>query len=331
VRQAALASIQTDRDKAIARAEAATNESRYVEFKATFDTDSIGAWCEIIKDIVAFANSGGGVIVFGVSDGGVDADVDVRHIFDCDLADITNRIARYTNYQFSELEIIELSRSGKRYPAFLILGVEIPIVFTKPGTYPIDGGKQRAAFGQGTLYFRHGAKSEPGSRDDLRHWRDREIVRTRKDWLSGITKVVRAPRGHLISVEPPSAATRTQAVVISNNPNDPRVYLGNAQEVFPFRQKELIEAVNAKLVGRGSINSRDATAINRKLDVLKAYPAFALKAHHRSITQYSQAYADWIVEQINSNSTFLIDARAHLRRLEESRAAQSRRKINVAR
>ena len=37
-----------------------------------------------------------------------------------------------------------------------------PIVFTRPGTYSVEGGRQKTAFSQGTVYFRHGAKKRPG-------------------------------------------------------------------------------------------------------------------------------------------------------------------------
>ena len=46
----------------IEKAKAAKRESKYIEFKVSFDIDSTQDWCEIIKDIVAIANSGGGII-----------------------------------------------------------------------------------------------------------------------------------------------------------------------------------------------------------------------------------------------------------------------------
>jgi len=44
---------------------AAKRESKRIDFKERFDTQAAGEWCEIIKDIVAMANSGGGAILFG--------------------------------------------------------------------------------------------------------------------------------------------------------------------------------------------------------------------------------------------------------------------------
>jgi len=49
---------------------------------------------------------------------------------------------------------------------------------------------RRNVFSVGTVYFRHGAKSEPGTSDDLRQFLEREIEATRRTWLDGIAKVV---------------------------------------------------------------------------------------------------------------------------------------------
>jgi predicted HTH transcriptional regulator len=46
------------------------SESRSIDFKSTFNPDSAADWCELIKDIVAIANSGGGSILVGVDDEG---------------------------------------------------------------------------------------------------------------------------------------------------------------------------------------------------------------------------------------------------------------------
>ncbi len=41
----------------------ATGESQRLDFKRQVDPASPADWCELIKDIVAIANSGGGTIV----------------------------------------------------------------------------------------------------------------------------------------------------------------------------------------------------------------------------------------------------------------------------
>ncbi len=51
-----------------ATVEKADNETAGLDFKAAFDPKAAQDWCELIKDVVAMANSGGGIVVFGIND-----------------------------------------------------------------------------------------------------------------------------------------------------------------------------------------------------------------------------------------------------------------------
>lgn len=57
----------------------AKRESKTVDFKSSFDPESNGDWCELIKDFVAIANSGGGVILIGVADDGTASGTNARN------------------------------------------------------------------------------------------------------------------------------------------------------------------------------------------------------------------------------------------------------------
>ena len=54
----------------IGRVKRAKRESKYMEFKSEFDPSSSENWCEILKDVVAISNSGGGLIGFGLDSHG---------------------------------------------------------------------------------------------------------------------------------------------------------------------------------------------------------------------------------------------------------------------
>ncbi len=93
-----------------------------------------------------------------------------------------------------EIEPFAIKKRGQKLYAIAISGASIPHVFEKPGTYDIGGGQQKSAFGLGTVYFRHGAKSEPGTTDDLRASMDRALSGIRRSWIKGVRQVVQAPR-----------------------------------------------------------------------------------------------------------------------------------------
>jgi predicted HTH transcriptional regulator len=71
---------------------ARTAEAAELDFKSKFEIADAGDWLEIIKDIAAFANSGGGTILIGVNDDGTPSGADVAGALAIDPADLTNRI-----------------------------------------------------------------------------------------------------------------------------------------------------------------------------------------------------------------------------------------------
>ena len=186
----------------IERALKANRESKRIEFKSGFNPDSPGEWCEIIKDIVAIANSGGGIIVFGLNSRGKPTGVCVNGILDSDPADITNKISKYTGTADLEFDVRELNKDAHRLCGILIQATSTPLLFEKPGTYACGAGQQKTAFGMGTIYFRHGAKSEPGVCNDIRLAIQRQIDLVRKSWMKGFRKVAEAPPGSQFIVKP---------------------------------------------------------------------------------------------------------------------------------
>jgi hypothetical protein len=207
----------------IAKALTAKRESKHVEFKLGFDASLSGEWCELIKDLAAIANSGGGIIVFGLDNLGLPTGESVEAITSIEPADIANKVSKYTGLVDFEFEIRSLEKKGHKLAAFVVQPVSIPLVFEKPGTYDIGSGKQRNAFSVGTVYFRHGAKSEPGTSEDIRRVIERQLEHIRRSWIKGVRKVVQAPQGsQIVAVQSTSRnaqqflATQVRAV---NDPN----------------------------------------------------------------------------------------------------------------
>jgi hypothetical protein len=205
-------------DDMVKKALRASRESKRIEFKRGFEASAPGSWCELIKDIVALANSGGGIVVFGLDSTGAPAGESIGDIANLDPADVSNKLAKYIGTPNFEIEGFRLKKRGQELYAFAISGTSIPHVFEQPGTYDIGGGKQKSAFGLGTLYSRHGAKSEPGTTDDLRASMDRALSGIRKSWIKGVRQVVQAPQGaEIVTIQrttapTPAIATSVRAV-----------------------------------------------------------------------------------------------------------------------
>lgn len=281
-------------------------ENPRVDFKRSFDTSSQAEWIELVKDIVALANSGGGTVCIGLEDDGTNSKSDLSHLAALDPAELTDKIARYTDIQFADVRISKAEASGGPIVCIDVGPARIPMVFTRPGTYLIANNRQKTAFGIGTLYFRHGAKSEPADSHDLRHSFDRLAERTREAWLSGIRKVVEAPPGAEVTIV--SAANGAPAVPaagpvqLTNDPNAPLVRQLSVDDSHPYRQKELVKAVNKRLEGARIVTSFDIVCIRRVHETQKN-PTFCCTLNFTS-PQYSDAFVDWIVGQYAADPGF---------------------------
>lgn len=281
-------------------------EAADLDFKSTLDRYKAGDWLEIIKDIVAFANSGGGTILIGVNDEGIPTGTDVSDMLSMDPADLTNQIHKYTGIHFHAFEVLKCQKEGCEICAIAIYECSVPMVFTRPGTYEVTPGKQKTAFAVGTVYFRHGAKSEPGTSDDLRAFLQRELEATKQWWLDGIAKVVESPAGSKIAITLPGAdlskSSYVPSVRLTDDPKAPAYYAVPIDLTHPYRQKEVVHEVNIRLADRKIITSHNILCIRRAFGTDKD-SVFCYTQNYAS-PRYSQAFVDWIIEKYEEDSGF---------------------------
>ncbi len=254
------------------------------------------------------ANSGGGAILIGVSDDSEPSDADVSRAVAVDPADVTNKIFKYTGTNFHDFEIIGCERDGRDVCVVRVGGARFPIVFTKVGTYESVPGKQKNAFTMGAVYFRHGTKSEPATTDDLRAFVEREVEAIRRSWLEGIAKVVEAPAGARIVVQPPDVPMTMEGrgddapLRLVNDPTAPAYFAVPIDTTHPFRAKEVVREVNARLVGRRRISPHDVLCVRRVYDLEKE-TTYCFTQKFAS-PRYSQAFVDWLVMKFEEDVLF---------------------------
>lgn len=250
-----------------------------------------------------------------MNDDGTPSTASLHQIRQVDPATIADKIRKYTGQHYAGFSVTSSTRQGHQVAVLSIAPTSIPIVFESPGTYDAGGGKQKTAFSIGTVYFRHGAKSEPGTTADLRAALERELDRVRTSWLDGITKVVTAPPGTTVSVLPAevalSGATDATAVRLVNDENVPAFKAVRTDLLYPYRQKELVAMVNS-LLGVPTISSHDVYSV-RKVDGIESQPNFYYKPQYSS-PQYSHAFAEWMVDQYRADVEFFQNAREALKK-----------------
>jgi hypothetical protein len=289
----------------------AKRESKHVDFKRSFDPDSTGEWCELVKDIVAMANSGGGVIVIGLDNAGAPSKQDVKPLLELDQAKLVDKIRKYTGYEFGELEVHEAQKQGETVAVIEVSAVKVPMVFQEVGTYEVSPGKQKTAFSKGTVYFRHGAKSEPGTTEDIRNVIDRQLAAIRGEWLDGVKKVVTAPQGSAVTVfsgeVQESKSPDATPIRLVDDPDAPGYRLIDHDTTYPYRKTELVDVINGMLPDGVEVNSYDILAVRRihEIDGDARYchtPKFGSP-------QYSDNFAKWVVDRHKENKEFFKDAR----------------------
>ena len=199
-----------------------------------------------------------------------------------DPAEITNKIAKYTGAQFDSFTIAPAKRKSGNIAVMTVGAADPPIIFERPGAYEIDGGnkqQQKTAFGTGTLYVRHGAKSEPARYVDVVKLVDRSVQQARREWLSATRKIAMAPKGSIVSILPPkvvqSSDPNATPIRITDDSNAPAYHLIEPDKTFPWRQKELLERLDKLLPVH--ISSYDLLALRRFYGV-DSDPKFVLQA-----------------------------------------------------
>lgn len=290
-------------------------ESELLDFKREFAPEKKAAfWAEIVKDIAAFANTRGGVIVFGVEDDGSLSGFDCAALFSLDNAALVDQVRKYTDHNHDGLHIVSIQRDLKALPAIVVEPINTPLVFTKVGTYEIEPGKQKTAFSVGTIYVRHGSKSEPCSRSDLQGWIERELARVRDHWLGNIRKVVEAEPGSTVVVLSPSQVPSASPVRLTSDPNAPVVRLQRLSDGYPFRQSDVIAAINKRLNGLASINTHDIQTVKAYLGVAPdKTPNLVHRPHEKASPQYTAEFIERIVSSFEKDREFFVRCRCYWR------------------
>ena len=259
------------------------------------------------------ANSGGGCLVFGVGDDGSLTGWNPEPIVKLDPATVTDKVFKYTGRQFANFEIVKVNREGRAIAVLVVGEARVPIVFSRPGTYSVESGRQRTAFAQGTVYFRHGAKSEPGTTGDLSEMLERRLSEERDQLLANVRRVFQAPPGHGVVLVVDDQIINDEAlgtrIRLTSDPSAPGVRPTRPDTTYPFRQKEVVEEVNRRLVGRCKINAFDILCVRRIHGVDESKPEFFEKRNFSS-PQYTKGFVDWLIEQYEADRYFFENARS---------------------
>jgi hypothetical protein len=272
------------RDALLRRAGEAKRASSRVAFRDAADP-------ELVVDIAALANSGGGVVVTSVL-GAIDAGA------------ISQTLAGFDGFA-----VEEVVRNGRPVTAIVVDAVaDAPLL--------ID---QQA-------YFRHGGTSKPATADDLRKFLERRLALVRRQWLRSIREVLVAPEGaHVAVVRTAERDEHGEPTLIrlSADPNAPVYGRLDPDRTHPYRQTEVVAEVNRRLPGGGEVNPYDILSVRRVYEIAEeTQPEFTHVPKFGS-PQYSDAFVDWLLERYAEDPEFFTKAKARYTRTIRGRRART--------
>jgi hypothetical protein len=296
------------RSDEVATALAAPRPSTRVAFWPELKPSAPGVWVELAKDVAGLANAGGGIVVFGVARDGSLTGWNPEHLLQVGMGRVHRELDGYVGQL--DLCVAPGRRAGRKVATLRVSPRRgAPVVFSKDGTYVDKAGREHTPFRRGMVFFRHGARSGPATAKDLERFANREERRIRRDILEHLRQVAKAPTGSEVIVVPPetAAAGSVERFRVVDDPKAPVLARTDFDVTHPYRQKELVEALN-RLAGRPIATAFDIQCVRR--------------VHHTDIRadffhrpkfgspQYSESYVRWLLSQHERDPQFFEKAKA---------------------
>ena len=293
----------------MAAALAAPRPSQRVAFWRELKPSTPGIWVELAKDLAGLANSGGGVIVFGLERDGSPTGWNPEHLLQVGMARIHREVDPYIGAPH-ELTVAAGRREGRKVATMRVAERRgAPIVFGKDGAYVDKAGREHTVFHRGMVFFRHGPRSGPATARDLARFATHEERRIRRDILEHLRQVAKAPTGSEVIVVPPESATpgSVERFRVVDDPKAPVLARTDFDVTHPYRQKELVEALNRQ-AGRPIATAFEIQCVRRvhRTDLRDDFfhrPKFGSP-------QYSEKYVRWLLSQYERDPDFFEKAKA---------------------
>jgi hypothetical protein len=286
-------------------------ETAAIEFKSHFDPEMLRDRVEVVKDIVALHNSGGGVIVFGLLSDGSAAGDGAGCVSPVDPAKVTDWFRSYTGVTPEGVIVTKVERCSKHYDAWFVPGGRYPVPFKDPGQWEKPDKKQQTVFSRGQIYFRHGAKSEPATHDDMQRLHQRITEEARVKFVAEMQNVARLPDGYTVQAVPANMTVSVPGVVtavrVTNNPTAVEAIAVDKHKFYPDRLKETLAKLATRLPG-GGVGRYEIDCI-RKVHRAEIESKEYIWCPPRCSPLYRQDFVDWIVGRIEADPEFVTKAK----------------------
>lgn len=121
-----------------------------------------------------------------------------------------------------------------------------------------------------------------------------------------------APEDAQVAIFRPTAsdaAGSPSQIQLTTDPNAPVYGKLDPDESHPYRQKELVKAVNKRLSGGAAINAHDILSVRRVHDLNEETAPQFCHLPRFATMQYSDAFVQWLVDRHAADKVFFQTAR----------------------
>jgi hypothetical protein len=196
-------------------------EDDLVDYKQTFHPDDDRHWLELTKDVMSFANTLGGYLVFGVRDGsfellGLDPSI-VAALGDSNR--VQQKVNRHIEPEVTHLRCRTEEIDGRQITVlFVPPSFEFTHVVSKDGAFVSPDGKPHTLLRKGTIYVRRSGANHLADSRDLNEMFDRRLQRFREWVFNGVGRLIHAPEYSEVSIVPRNEAGAGKAFSIGDAP-----------------------------------------------------------------------------------------------------------------
>jgi hypothetical protein len=163
-----------------------------LDYKSAYDDSEKRDAVEIVKDIVAMANTEGGFIVLGAENNGAIRGLSDDQAVAVDDAKIVSRLQNYLGTTL-DIHVSHHTLDAKKIAVVAVSrAIRVPLIFLKDGQY---GHPSREVFRVGDVFVRHSSKSERWNQEDVLRLTQRVVERERNIWLRTVLPDIHAAFG----------------------------------------------------------------------------------------------------------------------------------------
>ena len=235
-------------------------EDLYVDYKESFDPNNNKQWLELTKDIMAFANTHGGYIIFGVRHKPFEVSglEDSIIAFLTETNNILQKVNRFVGPAFTDIRTKKYETDdGNIAVIYVPESKGRTHIVVKEASCKYQDGKTEMILRPGMIYVRRSATNHIMTPDDLEFILTRRIDYYKESLFDRITRVIQAPIEHELVIQDPQAASGDVKKVKLSHDSDAIPIKGLSFTVPPKTDEEEISSWIAMRIRDNGFNPRD--------------------------------------------------------------------------